>query len=635
MGDYMKDRKGLNLPKLISDGMILQRDQVIKLWGYADEGQNITIKFLDERYKVVADSNGRWQVNLGPLAAGGPYEMEFVADKHIIIHDILIGDIWLCGGQSNMELPVLRVMERYSDEVSSYQNPCIRMFRVPMVYDFASPLEELAGGVWQLLNQENVLDFTATGYFFAKALFAAHQVPIGLIHTALGGTPAEAWISEEGLKTFPTYLEEAAKYADNHYAKYVLDEDEKRIKSWQDDLDRADRLLARGEEQCAASQYDDQGWSVFNIPGFWNEGEMNQDAGAIWFRRQIDVPAKMCRQDARLLLGTIVDSDTIYLNGYKIGETGYKYPPRIYPIPEGVLKEGKNTLIIRVVWWQKKGGFTPDKPFCLQAGDDCIDLKGEWQYKIGAKMPELSPQIFLQYKPLGVYNGMIWPLRNMKLKGVIWYQGESNTHQPQVYGDLFRALIGDWRNTWQNQELPFIYVQLPNFDSPEESEDEKLLTKDNWPLLREAQLETLQVPNTGMAVAIDVGEWNDLHPLNKKDIGERLALHARAIAYHEDLVYSGPLLKEARIEEDKVVLSFNHVGSGLAILGEELKGFTISADGKCFVNARAQIREQQVVVWQESVMNPVEVRYGWENNPQQANLYNKEALPASPFRVSI
>ena len=624
----MNNGDGLRLPQLVGDNMILQRDRSNKIWGYIEEGKKVTIKFVDEVYETEGNSEGKWEVYLKPLCDIGPYTMEICGEKTIVIHNILIGDLWICGGQSNMELPVARVMELYRDEVNQYENSFIRMFRVPTVYDFEHPKEELIDGYWQILKKENVLDFTALGYFFAKELFERYQVPIGLISTALGGTPAEAWISEDSLKVMPEYIAQVAKYKDKGYINELLHKDSERISAWMKQLDELDKGLNEETSKWFHRDFNDKEWKAMNIPYLWKKAEMDLDAGVIWLRKKVNISMDPTYKKSRILLGTIVDSDTVYINGEKIGETGYQYPPRIYDIPKGVLKRGENLIAIRIVCWQGYGGVTPGKPCRIEIDDGHIDLQGQWLYKVGVgeNIEALAPQIFVQYEPTGVFNGMIAPLRNLSPKGVIWYQGESNaSRKPNQYKQLFEMLIKDWRRLWDNEELPFIYVQLPNFKNEE-------CEYSTWAEIREAQLQTLEIPHTGMAVTIDVGEWNDLHPLNKKTIGQRLALIARKIVYHEDIVYSGPVFKEALVENNQVILSFEHIGSGLVAEGGSLGGFLISENGKDFVPANALIEGNKVIVWEDSIKAPIEIRYGWEDNPKQANLYNLEALPASPFK---
>jgi sialate O-acetylesterase len=369
------------------------------------------------------------------------------------------------------------------------------------------------------------------------------------------------------------------------------------------------------------------------LPAFWDEAGLGPVNGVVWFRKEITVPDSMIGKPAGLLLGRIVDADTAYVNGEIVGGVSYQYPPRKYAIAPGVLKPGKNLIAVRVINNAGRGGFIKDKPYRLVAGGTAIDLSGEWRYRPGAVMDPLREQTFIRWKPLGLYNAMIAPLLNHAIKGVIWYQGESNTKDPAEYRKTFPALIADWRNQWNQGEFPFLYVQLANF-----MEARDLPSDSRWAELREAQLKTLRVPRTGMAVAIDLGEWNDIHPLKKKDVGERLALAARKIGFGESeskTIHSGPLYRSMRIKSGKAVLSFSNIGGGLtAAGGNALRHFSIcGADGK-FVWAEAKIEgTDKVIVWNEAITDPVAVRYAWADNPQGANLYNKEGLPASPFRT--
>ena len=362
--------------------------------------------------------------------------------------------------------------------------------------------------------------------------------------------------------------------------------------------------------------------------------------GVVWYRREIEIPASMTGVPAKLFMGRIVDADVIYINGEKVGNITYQYPPRRYDIPAGILKPGKNLIVIQVTNNSGKGGFVPDKPYYLTANNQDIDLKGTWQYKVGRVQERFRFRgnsgggggsfFSAQSQPANLYNAMIAPLICQKVKGFLWYQGESNAGNPKPYEGYLKALISDWRNKWQNDSLPFLYVQLPNYMdvnySPEESD---------WAEMRYAQLKTLSVPKTAMAVAIDLGEWNDIHPLDKKDVGERLALDALKVAYHKDIVYSGPIYESSKKEGNKIILTFKEVGSGLTTNdGEELRRFEIAGSDGQYVWANAKIVGDKVEVWNDDIENPVKVRYAWSDNPRDANFYNKEGLPASPFETS-
>jgi len=620
----------VRLPRLISDGMVLQRDANVKIWGWATPDEKITVYFNDKKYSTTTGKCGKWVITLFPMETGGPYNMEINASNKIRIKDILIGDVWVCSGQSNMVIPMYRVEDLYGDEIANAENPFIRHFFVPERYDFNVPKKDLESGEWKLVNPENILKFTATGYFFAKTLYEKYQVPIGLINASVGGTPIDAWLSEDALKEFPASLEVAHKFRDSAYVNKIIREDKTRNNKWYNKLKQLDRGFANPEKTWFDPTYDASEWHTMQLPAYWEDEGLEDVDGVVWFRKEVDVPASMTGKPARLFMGRIVDSDSVYINGKFIGTISYQYPPRKYDVPKDLLKAGKNIIVVRIVNNIGKGGFVKDKPYKLIAGEETIDLKGQWKYKLGVEMEPLQGTNFVQYKPLGLYNGMIAPLLNYKIKGVIWYQGESDTYRPFEYKKLFPALINDWRQKWNQGDFPFLFVQLQNFM---EAKDEPL--ESNWAGLREAQLKTLSVSNTGMAVAIDIGEWNDIHPLNKEDVGKRLALAAQKVAYgDEDVIYSGPIYKCMKIKGNKIIVTFTNTGGGLIVKGGgKLKYFAICGPDRKFIWANAKIEDNKVIVWNDNIGSPVAVRYAWADNPEGANLYNKEGLPASPFRT--
>ncbi|MDZ7723835.1 MAG: sialate O-acetylesterase [candidate division KSB1 bacterium] len=621
-------RSKVCLPELVSNGMILQRDTQNTIWGWADRGEQITVTFKDSVYTTLPDSNGCWSVVLPAVNAGGPYSIQIRGKNSITLNNILFGDVWICSGQSNMELPLRRVSWVYDSLMNHYENDNIRQFYVPRTYNFTDPQHNIASGAWKPAVSENISDFSATAFFFAKALYEQYQIPVGLINTALGGSPVQAWMSKDALKSFPHYYHQALMYKDSELVHLIQKSDSYRRQVWYDILERQDNGKKTENNWLDPDTHTDT-WESMQIPGFWTNPELADIDGAIWFRKTIQVPPALSGKQSKLILGRIVDADSVFLNGHFVGTTSYQYPPRRYDIPRGVLQTGENTIVIRVINERGRGGFFPDKPYTLAVGDQHIDLTGEWKYKLGTSMPPLSPQTFIRWKPMGLYNAMIAPLLNYRIKGVIWYQGESNTGNPVEYRELFPTMIRDWRNQFGQGAFPFLYVQLPNYMRPSPKPQES-----DWALLRESQLKTLSLSKTGMAVAIDIGEWNDIHPLNKKDVGHRLARAARHEAYGEKIVYSGPIYKSMQIDGDKIILSFEHTGSGLlAKGGDSLKSFAIAGLDKQFVRAQAEIKKNNVVVWSHQVKNPVAVRYAWANNPDQANLYNKEGLPASPFRT--
>lgn len=620
----------VKLPRLISDGMVLQRDAKVKIWGWASPNEPVTVQFVKSTYKTIAKENGEWNITLPKMKAGGPYNMQINGSNSITINDIMIGDVWVCSGQSNMELPMRRVTPLYESDIANSTNNYIRQFTVPQKYDFNKTHSDLDYGSWQSANPKTVLDFSAVAYFFAKDLYDKYGVPIGLIHSSLGGSPAEAWISEETLKTFPHYYDEAQKFKDSSLIRQIETSDQQRIQTWYAQLDQKD-LGYKDSLKWSDPKLNTESWLTMNIPGHWANTEIGDVNGVVWFRKKINLPQSYSGKNAKLILGRLVDADSTFVNGVFVGNVTYQYPPRWYDVPANLLHEGENIISVRLVNSSGKGGFVLDKPFQLIIDKDTIDLKGEWQLKLGAVMEPLASQTFIRWKPLGLYNAMLFPLLNYRIKGVIWYQGESNTapNKAMEYRKLFPTLIADWRNNWKQGEFPFLFVQLANFMEAKDQPTESL-----WALLRESQLKSLSVPNTGMAVIIDIGEWNDIHPLNKKDVGKRLALVARKLAYKEkNIVYSGPIYKSMKIKGNTIELAFDNIGGGLTAKGGELKQFAIAGADKKFVWANAKIVKNRVIVWSDQIQKPVAVRYAWADNPEGANLYNKEGLPASPFRT--
>ena len=620
----------VKLPELISDGMVLQRNANVKIWGWASDGEKITIHFIDSTYNTIANKNGQWEIMLSKLKAGGPYVMKIDASNSITINDILVGDVWVCSGQSNMQLMLGWLGNVYQDEIDNSENHFIRQFLVPLGTNFNSPDEDFRAGKWLYANPENVRRFTAVGYFFAKYLYEKYKVPIGLIYSSFGGSSTEAWISEESIKSFPKYYDEAQRFKEPGYLEKINKQDDERIENWNKLLKQNDEGYKNPQKTWFDPQLNTSDWETTHVPGYWVDTKLGSVNGVVWFRREINIPSNMIGKPALLKLGRIVDCDTVFINGKFVGTTGSQYAQRIYKIPEDLLKEGKNTIVVRVINYIRNGGFVPGKQYEISVGDNVVNLEGEWKYRLGATAEPLEDRLFTAKIPTGLFNCMLAPILNYRIKGVVWYQGESNTSRAFEQFDLFKLLIKDWRQNWHQGNFPFLYVQLPNF-----VEVNIETTKYDWAYFREAQLKVLSIPNTGMAVTIDVGEWNDIHPVDKKDVGYRLALVAEKIAYSDDVIYSGPIYKSMKIENNKIILTFSNIGSGLVAKGTgKLKCFEVCGIDDEFYPAEAKIVNNAIVVWSDEVNAPVAVRYAWANNPEGANLYNKEGLPATPFRTS-
>ena len=596
----------IRLPKLISDCLVLQRDVPLKIWGWADVGEKVTIRLDGNYYETEADLNGDWLVTLPPHKAGGPFLLEV---NEIAIRDVLIGDVWLCSGQSNQETPIHRLTEMFP-EINVSNNHMIRHYKVPTQDSKEYLQEEIAGNAqWHSGVASEVMNWTALAYFYAVEAYEKTGVPQGMLVSSLGGSAIESWIGQEHLKEFPQLLLD--KEALNGFEQAKKDKGEGKWNQW---------------------DWDDSDWKTMQMPGTWRENGLNV-RGTVWMRKDFEIPESMEGRHAKLSMGTLVHNDAVFVNGVYVGSTGYEYPPRRYQIPAGVLRKGKNTIAVRLNAPAGNGEFIKDKPYKIIGDAADIDLTGSWKYKVGLDMDDVTPYAErLKNRNnvgSGLYNGMIYPIRNYQVRGTIWYQGESNAGNTSRYAELVSSLITNWRELWNMPEMPFLLVQLPNFmqkhDKPTDS---------GWARIREAQLQAFKtIPNTALAVTYDVGEWNDIHPLNKKDMAKRLFLGARKVVYGEKLVYAGPVYKDMKVEGNKIIITFTDTGRGLMAKGGILKHFAIAGEDRQFVWADAVIRGNKVIVSSKDVKQPVAVRYAWSDNPEDANLCNKEGLLASPFRT--
>jgi sialate O-acetylesterase len=623
----------IRLPRLIGNNMVLQRDQPVTIWGWATPKEKVTLILKNKRQSTVTAADGKWKILLPAQPAGTGYEMILSGKNQIRIKNIAFGDVWLCSGQSNMVIKMERVKERFPDDITSADYPDIRNFFIPTLAELNSPKEDLPESDWKTANAKDVLSFGAVSYFFARDLYDQYKVPIGIINSSVGGTPIESWISEGGYKDFAEIQKKIAQNKDTAYVNLLNRNFLKNRKNQSGATDSGQ--IQHWENES----YMPKGWRNFDIPGYWEDQGLKDLNGVVWFRREFEIPQSWVGKPVKLFMGRIVDADEMYVNGKKIGGTGYQYPPRRYEIPADLLKAGKNLFVIRVTNQAGKGGFVPDKPYFMTVDNQQIDLKGSWQFKVGqvyqpVKVGEaFQAPLVAQNQPASLYNAMIAPLLPMKLKGFVWYQGESNVTNARAYNAFMPALIKDWRRLWMDENLPFLVVQLPNFQDIDYMPSESDLA-----VIREAQNKALTLKNTAVTVTLDLGEWNDIHPLNKKEIGKRLALSARNLAYKEEnVVYSGPRLKSQNVSGNKIILTFEDVADGIRSGdSEELRWFAVADYDKKFVWAKARIiGKNQIEVSNEDVKNPKYVRYGWQDNPQGINFYNSEGLPASPFRTDM
>ena len=628
----------VTLPALVSDNMVLQRNAKINLWGWGDVDEKITIEFQKKQTVAHADKDGKWKVVLEPLLAGGPYEMVIKGKNTIAIHNILIGDVWLASGQSNMEF-MLKNVNNATEEIETADYPDIRLFTVQKKFAF-QPERDVVSSGWRFCSPQTVDSFSAVAYFFGRELYKRYKVPIGLIHTSWGGTVAEAWTSAEGVKQFPEFAQEAENISAVSMGDY--DAYKKKKADWLKAFGTTDR--GRGNEglSWADVKVNTSDWKTMVQPRNWyGYPVLKGYSGIVWFRKEINVPAEAVGKPIEISLGIILWKDSAFFNGQFIGESTGVDKKRKYMVPGELVKAGRNVIAVRITGVSDFGGMV-DAPaeLYMKVGDNKLPLTGEWLYKTGpdiSSIPDLNglPSFFemMPQTPTVLYNAMLAPLIPYSIKGVIWYQGESNADdmdEAKQYYTLFPAMIENWRRQW-GYDLPFLFVQLAGYQP-----DDANPADYPWAHLREAQYKTLSLPNTGMATAIDIGEEKDIHPKNKQDVAKRLALAAEKFAYHENIVYSGPTYKTMIVEGDQVHLSFDNTGSGLWVKDKYgyIHGFAIAGPDKNFVWARAYQDGNNVIVHSDRVKQPIAIRYNWGNSPD-GNLYNKENLPAVPFRTDV
>jgi len=630
----------VRLPALVGSHMVLQRDRPVPVWGWAAPGEQVSVTFRGITYAAtVPDTSGRWQATLPATPAGGPYTLTVKGQNTLTVTDVLLGDVWLASGQSNMQFKVkdptgiYQPVQHADQEIADANWPNIRFFTVNQTVAYR-PQAEAAGSGWLVCSPATVAQLSAVAYFFGRDLYQKYNVPMGLLVSSWGGTPAEAWTSAEGLKSLPEFGERVASFANKTTS---LAADQLTYATRQDELLHNVRAHDKGYlptgQTWADPNFDASAWPSMPVPGNWESTPgLGTYDGVVWFRKEIDLPACLAGQPLTLALGKIDDVDSTYVNGVRVGYTSGYDCLRTYPVPAGLLHPGHNVVVVRVVDTGGDGGFTGEPAELLLSGaGQALPLAGPWHYQVGLDPREQpTPPVpgGAEHAPTAIYNGMIAPLQPLALRGVIWYQGESNAARAAQYRTLFPALIADWRQHW-GQQLPFLFVQLASF-MPAQPQP----TESAWAELREAQARTLAVPGTGMATAIDLGEAGDIHPHNKQEVGRRLALAARHVAYGDsEVVYSGPAYADMVVDGSAIRLKFSQLGTGLvAKEGNDLQGFAVAGADRKFHWATARLVGNEVVVQSPEVPTPVAVRYDWADNPN-GNLYNQEGLPAGPFRT--
>jgi sialate O-acetylesterase len=628
-------RAEVRLPAILSDNLVLQQGTKVRIWGNAKAGERVTVTFQNKSAETIADPEGRWAVFIGPLKSGGPAELTV---NTLTIKNVLVGEVWLCSGQSNMEWPLANTIGA-AETLAQANYPEIRMFRVEH-HTSTEPLADLEGH-WVVTTPDEAAHFTAVGYFFGRELYQHLKVPIGLIDSSWGGTPAEAWTSHDALVSSPELKPILDRYesslnmlpqAKETYAQALAQWEEKNLY-----IDAGNKGEALGYADPATATAD---WSKMDLPQQFETAGLLID-GAVWFRKVLELPESWAGKDLVLNLTPIDDQDVTYFNGKKVGSIGRETPnsymvPRKYVVPGSLVHGGRNVIAVRVFDSAGEGGFSRGGAMSIGPNEgDVISLRGAWEYKVELALEPKHPDwgsrpeavgVSNQNNPSVLYNAMIAPLVPFAIRGAIWYQGESNAGRAFQYRTLFPIMIRNWRSAW-GHDFPFYFVQLANWHANKAEPDES-----DWAELREAQTMTLREPQTGMAVTIDIGDENDIHPRNKVDVGRRLAAWALFGTYGQKVIPSGPLFDRFTVEGDKVRIRFKY-GVGLKTSnGGVVKGFSIAGEDRRFVWADARIDGDAVIVSSPKVLKPVAVRYGWADNPI-ANLYNGAGLPASPFRT--
>ncbi|MDX2108844.1 MAG: sialate O-acetylesterase [Verrucomicrobiota bacterium] len=623
--------------------MVVQHDRPVRLWGWADAGETVTASCLDRTAGTLANTEGRWVLELPAIPAGGPYTITITTGKEsLVLNDILSGEVWVCSGQSNMEWITANVNNAQA-ELAAADYPAIRLFNVvPRRKPAAAPQDDLDAD-WVACTPKTVGDFSAVGYFFGREIHTTQKVPVGLINSSWGGTTAEVW-------TEWSFLQDKAIYSTitEPYLKLQGDDDAERVRTrrqlehWQKVMNWKDPGNRGYLYGWAEPNFDDSAWGEYFVPGMWQTRGMKFN-GAVWFRRKITIPSTWAGKDLLITLGALDDFDVTYFNGVEIGSTGEETTgwwmhPRRYTIPASLIKAGEtNTITVRIFDWFGNGGFAGGESLAIHNGSESLPIDGPWCHKVEYAFDlDVPPSIArlmntgapnTERAPSNLYNGMIAPLVNFPIRGALWYQGESNADRYEQYAQLFPDLIRSWRAAWKQPDMPFYYVQLANWMAPQTDPSEE-----GWANIREAQDAALQLPNTAVAVAIDVGDANDIHPRDKQSVGHRLAVAARAHIHGEKIEWSGPVFEKFTVEGTKARIHFTHAKGLTTNDGTPPKGFVIRGANTGWHFATTQLDGETVLAWHDKVEKPTTIRYAWANNPA-VNLYNSDNLPARPFRT--
>jgi sialate O-acetylesterase len=619
----------VKLPGFFGDHMVIQRSQPVPVWGWSSPNEEIVAKFNQQQKGTIADKNGRWRLVLEPEPAGGPYELSIQGKTGIIIHDVLVGEVWLCSGQSNMELE-LKSAKDADMEISFADYPEIRHIKIPLTVS-GTPKEDISSVKWDVCSPKTAGDFTAVGYFFARELVKRLHVPVGLINSTWGGTMVETWISRGSFEKSPEFKSFAASM-NSQNMEFVIKERQLKLESQVKLLEKKIRDTIP-ENEWKNPGYNSQDWPGISVARNWENQPLGLAGldGIVWYRREIDLDSNTANRPITLSLSKIDDNDETYVNGVLAGSTRNWSEKRVYHVPIGVFKPGKNIIAVRVEDTGGGGGFYEDSTLVnLKTENGIIPLGDNWHFRI-AKIAGNGGGVGPNDYPSLLFNSMINPLIPYAIRGVLWYQGEANTNRAYQYRTAFPLMITDWRQHWGEGNFPFYFVQLASFNADNGNSEKG----SSWAELREAQTYTLSLPATGMSVTTDIGEPNDIHPKNKQDVGLRLSAIALNNIYGKPMEYSGPVYESMNVQGNKVYLNFTHTGSGLMVKDKYgyIRGFEITGSDHQFHYAKAFLENNRVVVYSEEVATPVTVRYAWSDDNGDANLYNFEDFPAVPFRT--
>ncbi len=618
----------LRLPNFFGDSMVLQRDKPIAVWGWGQRGEKISVQFHNQSLSTVVGDNGSWRVDLAEEKAGGPYSLLVKGNTQIEFKDVLVGDVWVCSGQSNMELPLSNTNNSITEiEAANYR--LIRHLKIPSTVAFNPEVDIRAGNRWHSANPKHVSGFTAVGYFFALNLYQVLKIPIGLINTTWSGTEVETWTSGDAFSSseeFKDLDKEIRNVNFDSLAKVYESLTEAKIKKMQGSLPTPSAVIAWKEPG-----FNDSQWPEIKLPGHWDAQGLADLDGIVWLRKTIILTAEQVASGANLSLAMIDDNDETYINGLKVGATQGNNQKRIYRVPPGILKVGVNTIAIRIEDVEGNGGLYGDvSKLAMQFNGSSVSLNGNWKFQLASvtNAASVNPNSF----PSLLFNGMVNPLIPFSIKGFIWYQGERNANagRSYQYRKAFPLMINDWRSHWKQGDFPFYFVQLSSFNYNNGNSQKGSA----WAELREAQTMALSLPNTGMAVTTDIGNAKDIHPRNKRDVGKRLALVALHHTYRKNVEYTGPLFQSMNVNGKEVTLSFSH-NDGMRTQEQDgvLLGFEIAGENQLFYKAYARISGKKVIVSAPEITIPFAVRYAWADDAGSANLFNQSGLPAVPFRT--